>query len=394
MIPGNQVPEQLVGELRSRFPGANRPIEVVRAPGRVNLIGEHTDYNDGFVLPAAIDRAVWIALQACEDDQCCFHSINYGSTACFSLSELAFSRRVQWINYPQGVAVMLLQAGYPLRGLNAVVYGTVPLGAGLSSSAAIEVASALAFSRAGDFAILDDHLIRLCQKAENVFVGNSCGIMDQSISVLGKRGCALLIDCRSLEHRLVCLPGDDIKLVVCDTKVERSLVASEYNLRRQQCEEGARLLSTRMPGVIALRDVSIDGFAEHRDVLPEVIARRCEHVIRENARVEQAVAAMESGDLESLGRLFAASHQSLRDLYQVSCRELDVMVELANQVPGVIASRMTGGGFGGCTVNLVKAEAVDKLRTLVKEAYPSATGIEPAVYVCEADDGAAVYRTD
>jgi len=356
------------------------------------LIGEHTDYNDGFVLPAAIDRSTWIAVQARDDEQCCFHSLNYDSSACFSLASLAFDHEVQWINYPQGVASMLAEAGYPLRGLNAVIYGTVPLGAGLSSSAAIEVASALAFSKAGAFEVPAGDLIRLCQKAENVFVGNSCGIMDQSISVLGKKGHALLIDCRSLDSRLVRMPGDDVKLVVCDTKVERCLVASEYNLRRQQCEEGVRLLSARLPGIKALRDVTLDQLNEYRWLLPDVIARRCEHVIRENARVEQTVVAMEAGDLVTVGELFAASHQSLRDLYEVSCPQLDAMVEIASRVPGVLASRMTGGGFGGCTVNLVRSDAVDRLRSEVETAYARATGITPAVYVCEAGDGASAQE--
>ena len=391
MISEKKPQVELVERLHSLFPDNSHPVTAVRAPGRVNLIGEHTDYNAGYVLPAAIDREVSMAAQARDDDLCCIHSVNFGDVASFSLRSIAFNRESTWLNYPQGVAAMLLQAGYPVQGMNAVVYGTVPIGAGLSSSAAIEVASALAFSYTGGFTVPEDDLIRLCQKAENVFVGMSCGIMDQSISVLGKKGHALLIDCRTLDRQLVRLPADDVRIVVCDTRVERRLVASEYNLRRQQCEEGVRLLSSCLPEIEALRDVRLDQFAEHCGVLPEAIASRCQHVIEENGRVLQAVQAMAAGDLEALGELFAASHRSLRDLYEVSCPELNLMVELATSVPGVVASRMTGGGFGGCTVNLVKTEAIEDLRRVIEEAYPRATGITPAVYVCEAADGAGEY---
>jgi len=357
------------------------PTIIAVAPGRVNLIGEHTDYNGGFVLPAAIDRHMVIAASPREDALVCLHSVDFNSDASFSLDAISHDTQTEWSNYERAVAWALQDAGYELRGMNAVLAGNVPIGSGLSSSAAIEIATAYAFHTLNDLPLDLVTLAKLCQRAENEFVGVNCGIMDQFISALGKAQHSLLIDCRSLDHRLVPLPAE-MSLVICDTKVRRDLISSAYNERRAQCETGAQLL-----GATSLRDVKWPAFEGQQQDLPEPVRQRCRHVISENQRVLDAVVALEDSDLSAFGMLMNQSHESLRDDYEVSCPELDIMVEVACEVDGVYGSRMTGAGFGGCTVSAVHSDAVGTFQAQVSDKYESATNITPSIYTCKAEDG-------
>jgi len=360
---------------------------VFRAPGRVNLIGEHTDYNDGFVLPAAIDREVLMAINPHAGRQVTLTSQDFHGVSTFSLDEIGYDPAQPWSNYLRGVCYVLEEAGFHLRGADIIFGGDVPIGSGLSSSAALEVATATAFLALAEYDLPGEDVARLCQRAENEFVGTRCGIMDQFISTLGAAGHALLIDCRSLAHRSIPIPPG-VKLVVGDTGVRRGLVTSEYNTRRSQCEEGVALLQTVLPDITALRDVTPDQLQTHKALLPEMTYRRCRHVVTEDARVLEAVDAMETGNLVALGRLLNASHESLRDDYEVSCMELDIMVEIARQQPGVYGARMTGAGFGGCMITLVADDAAEAFVAAVAPAYAATTGLEPSIYVCTASAGA------
>jgi len=378
--------EHLANAFAQRF--GDPPPRVFRAPGRVNLIGEHTDYNDGFVLPMAIEHAIWVAARPRPDRQVQLHALDFAQDDAFSLDTLQRSDQAPWSNYVRGVAWALEGAGYVLGGMDAVIAGDVPIGAGLSSSAALEVATAVTLTTLSEVRLDRVRLALLCQRAENEFVGMRCGIMDQFISALGCREHALLIDCRSLEHRLVPIPAG-VEVVIADTGKRRGLVDSEYNLRRAQCEEGVRLLRQLLPGLRALRDVSPADLTRFADRLPPDVRRRCQHVVDENARTLKAVAALEAGDLIAFGILMDASHASLRDLYQVSCEELDAMVEVARGLEGCLGARMTGAGFGGCTVNLVRSERVEEFCRRLAEGYRRRTGLRPAVYVSRPADGAS-----
>ena len=362
------------------------PAAVVRAPGRVNLIGEHTDYNDGYVLPVAIDRSVLVAAAPRDDRQVVIHALDFGESLTFSLDDIEYDQVNTWSNYQRGVAYFLEERGIRLPGLNAVVVGDIPVGSGLSSSAAVEVSMAYTWQVLAGFKMSRVELALLCQRAENEFVGMNCGIMDQFISALGQRNHALLIDCRSLHYQPAPLPTG-AAIIVADTMKRRGLLDSEYNTRRRECEEGVRILQRYLPQVQALRDVSTDQFVEYGGQFPENVRKRCRHIIYENERVLNSVAALRAGDLAAFGRLMNESHLSLRDDYEVSCPELDIMAEAAWKVSGVYGSRMTGGGFGGCTVSLVAEEAIEDFRNQVAAAYERATGITPQIYVCRAEDG-------
>ncbi|HEY0321774.1 MAG TPA: galactokinase [Pyrinomonadaceae bacterium] len=376
------------GKLKEKFRSLYGALDfsVYRAPGRVNLIGEHTDYNLGFVMPAAIDFYTWVAIAPRADLKISIHSENFAETMEFDLDEAMPEARGHWSDYPRGIAVILEQAGYNLRGANLLVRGEVPIGAGLSSSAAIEVATGYALLDMSGATIDRMELAKLCQRAENEFVGMRCGLMDQFISCFGERGRALMLDCRSLEYSRLPLPLD-VRLVIANTMVKHELASSEYNARRAECEEGVRLLSLSLPHVYSLRDVTLAELEEHSGELPTVIYKRCHHVVSENERVVEAKGALERVDLTAFGRLMAESHQSLRDDYEVSCTELDVMVELANETEGVYGARMTGGGFGGCTINLVRADGVASFQEKVAAGYEKSTGLKPEIYVCSAAQG-------
>ena len=377
-------PLQLLDAFKARFGTA---ANIYRAPGRVNLIGEHTDYNDGFVLPAAIEFYCWAAIAPRSDRKLVIHSENFNETIEEPLDSLSPLAKKHWANYPLGVAWALRQAGKSLSGANIYLTGDVPLGAGLSSSASVEVAVGFALLKEGARDVDRKELALLCQKAENEFVGAHVGIMDQFISCYGRASHALLLDCRSLEHQFVKLPAN-LQLVICNTMVKHELASGEYNVRRAECEEGVRILKIVLPEIRALRDVTLSQLEAHSQYLPPKVISRCRHVITENARVNSAVAAFRSGDTKALGPLMLASHRSLRDDYEVSCKELDIMVEIASKQPGLVGARMTGGGFGGCTINLVESAAVNDFRRKVAAEYSSRTGLTPEIYVSPASEGA------
>jgi galactokinase len=374
---------QLQQEFRAHFAA---PATIYRAPGRVNLIGEHTDYNDGFVLPAAIEFYCWVAVSPRPDRKLVIYSENFHETFEAGLDSLAAASEGHWANYPLGVAWALERAGKRLSGANLLVSGDVPLGAGLSSSAAIEVAVGFALLQQSELAVDRTELARLCQKAENEFVGARVGIMDQFVACHGHASHALLLDCRSVEHRLVKLPAG-IQLVICNTMVKHEIASGEYNLRRAECEEGVRTLRKVLPEIRALRDVTLSLLQENRRCLSAKVYARCRHVITENVRVQRAVQAFASSDLRALGQLMRESHHSVRDDYEVSCKELDLMVKIAATQPGVIGARMTGGGFGGCTINLVESAVVEAFRQNVAAEYLARTGRKPEIYISSASDG-------
>jgi len=372
----------LSGAFAERF--GRPPRWVVRAPGRVNLIGEHTDYNDGFVLPLAIDRAIWIALEPRQDLQVTVHSLDFHESASFSVDRLT-QDKAGWIEYLKGVAWSLQDAGYHLKGWHGVLQGDVPLAAGLSSSAALEMATARAFAAVAELAWEPARMAKLGQRAENRWVGVNCGIMDQLISAAGLAGHALLIDCRSLETQPVPFPPG-IAVVVLDTATRRGLVDSAYNERRAQCEAAAKFF-----GVKALRDVDLGLFNARGSGLDETTRRRARHVITENQRTIDACEAMRRGDTTTLGVLMNQSHTSLRDDYEVSSDALNAMVETARAHAACFGARMTGAGFGGCAVAVIDAQAADDFAPRVAADYQAKTGHTPAVYVCQATNGAEVF---
>jgi galactokinase len=360
---------------------------IFRAPGRVNLIGEHTDYNDGFVMPAAVAFSTHVAIAARRDRKLVIHSEEFPGSFEFDLENLPKERTGAWCDYVLGVASFLRQRGHELGGANLLVHGEVPIGAGLSSSAALEVSSALALLSLSGTKLPLAEVAQICRQAENSFVGARVGIMDQFVSCMGKAGHALLLDCRSLEFELVPVPAG-IRLVVCNTMTKHELASGAYNTRREECEEGVRYFQKWSPTIRALRDVSLEMLDQHAHDLPATIAKRCTHVVRENQRTLNAARSLKEGDLDRMKNLMCESHNSLRDLYEVSCRELDIMVEAAAGLPGFCGGRMTGGGFGGCTVNLVCKENAEDFAQRIAERYRQKTGIDPQVYLCTAEDGA------
>ena len=365
----------------------NSASRTFRAPGRVNLIGEHTDYNDGFVMPVAIDLSTWVHVTPLEARKLQIHSENFNEEVEIDPGDQNLVARGHWSDYPIGVAVILERAGHRLRGAKLRIRGEVPIGSGLSSSAAIEVATACALIANSGLKIDEREIALLCQRAENEFVGARVGIMDQFVSLFGRAHRALLLDCRSLDFKLLPVP-DNVRLIICNTMVKHELASSAYNERRAQCEAGVEHFRKFLPHVIALRDVTYDDFEQYGGDLPEVVYRRCRHVITENARVLSAGEALERGDLSEFGKLMAASHCSLRDDYEVSSVELDLMVELAANVAGVYGARMTGGGFGGCTVNLVATEHDEQFRQYMAERYERETKLKPEIYICNPSNGA------
>lgn len=351
-----------------------------RAPGRVNLIGEHTDYNDGFVLPAALNLATYVAIAPRKDQTINVHSANLDANFTFSLKDTQ-TRGGNWSDYIRGVAVELLRSGFDLKGADVLILSTLSMGSGLSASAALEAGFGYALLRISNHPIDLVALARICQRAENEFVGMRCGIMDQFISCHGVQGAALLLDCRSLQARPVCI-DPSVRIVISNTMAHHQLASSAFNQRRAECEEAMKLLSAVLGDATALRDVSMTQLEEHERLLPPTIRARARHVVSENTRTLRAVEALEKKDFITAGRLMNASHDSLRDDFEVSCRELDLMVDLARAVPGVFGSRMTGGGFGGCTVSLVEAAAVKRFAEEVAPSYEKETGLKPTIFSC------------
>lgn len=388
----NNSGQQAVGDwLAARFTEMYgvRP-RVFRAPGRVNLIGEHTDYNDGFVLPAAIGFYTWVAAVKRADRILEVYSDRFDEKITLSLDALARSPRAHWSDFVGGVAASLQEGARELSGANLFIHGEVPVGAGLSSSASLEVATALALSSVSEVVWPRIELARRCQAAEHAFVGTRCGIMDQFVACFGVEGHALMLDCRSLDYQLLPVPPD-LSLIVCNSMVKHELAAGEYNRRRASCEAGAKLLQPYLPGVQSLRDVEIEELERYEYLLPADVYRRCRHVGTENRRVLAAADALRFCDAVRFGQLMYQSHASLRDDFEVSCKELDLLVELASRAPGIYGARMTGGGFGGCTVNLLRADCATEFRSRISQAYEASTGIVPDVYICEAAEGAGVW---
>jgi len=371
---------------------SKKPLLQVQAPGRVNLIGEHTDYNEGYVLPIAIQYHITVLVAPRTDEMVNIHSVDFGKPVSFSLRKpLTKDPHAQWSDYGKGVISEFLQLGYTFPGMDFLFFGNVPIASGLSSSAAVEVAFASALRALdGKNSMSDIELIQLCQRAENEFVGMKCGIMDQFISCLGREGHALFLDCRTLEYRVVPFPDKQYDVVILNTKKKRELHTSDYNERRKQCEEGVRLFQKWMPNVKALRDVSVNDFQKYKEALPEMVQKRVQHVVEENQRVLDFVEALEKNNETTLGQLLIQSHESLRDLYEVSCKELDLMVDIALNTEGVIGARMTGAGFGGCAIAMVKKGYEDKLKQNVLNRYVKETGIQPEIYISTPSEGAKV----
>jgi len=363
------------------------PIGVFRAPGRVNLIGEHTDYNDGFVMPAALQFSTYVAAGPRIDRKLNVYSVDFGESRCFDLGNISTGPTGHWGDYVRGVAAALQARGNAIRGANLVVKGDVPIGAGLSSSAALEVSTALALLTNSGLSWSRVQLAETCQRAEHEYAGTNCGIMDQFISCFGRANHALLLDCRNLTFEMLEI-NSHVRIVVCNTMVRHELASGEYNSRRVDCEAGVRFLRQFLPSIRALRDVTLTQLQQYGASLPEVTYKRCHHVVSENARVLEAASALKRSDLSRFGVLMGESHLSLRDSYEVSCKELDLMVDLAGQCNGVYGARMTGGGFGGCAVALVESDAVDEFTVAVAKGYQRATGLQPEIYVCTAADGA------
>jgi galactokinase len=392
-----------------------KPELVVRAPGRVNLIGEHTDYNEGFVFPAAIDRWVVFAARRRTDNQAVIRSIAHDEVTRFAVDETP-KPEDNWQDYPKGVVYEFQKLRHTLCGFDAVLAGNVPIGAGLSSSAAVEMAVGKSLLELNGIEMTGPDLALLGQRAENQFVGVNCGIMDQFVSANARAGHALFLDCRDLSYEQVPLPssggagvGSGVRIVICNSRVTRGLTDSAYNDRRSACESGvlhlakasglplspspslhsgSRVNFAKGQNIRALRDISLDMLETYGVGLSETVLKRCRHVITEIERTRKAVDLLKAGDLEGFGKLMAASHASLRDDYEVSGKELDLLVEIASEVPGVLGARMTGAGFGGCTVNLVRDYAVDALVKAVEERYPQETHLTPEIYVCSAVNGA------
>lgn len=377
----------MIAQFKDIFQGA--PTIRAMAPGRVNLIGGHTDYNEGFVMPIAIQHNVSILAQPRRDNEIHLHSTNFDQTDSFSLTEkIVQIEDKPWSNYIRGVTYGLQQAGWPIQGANLFIESDVPIGAGLASSAAVEMATCIAYQALFDLDTSTMEMIEISLEAENRFVGKNCGPMDQFISALGQPGKALFLDCRNFVYELVSFPSDHYSVVIMNTKVRKGEVIKEYNERRAACREGVRLLKEYFPDIRALRDVGSEQFEKVRHHLPELIEKRCAHIIFENERVQMFAKALKDENTSLIGQLINASHKSLKENYEVSCPELNAMVDIALEVDGVIGARMTGAGFGGCAIAVVSKGIENDLKKTVMKKFAETIGHEPEVYMSEASDGA------
>ncbi len=375
---------QLTAIYHQSFPADQSPL-LICSPGRVNLIGEHTDYNEGFVLPAAIDKAIYLAISPRTDDRIHVIAHDLGKSREVSLSELTPTH--SWLDYLLGVVAQLRLAGHTVGGFNCVFTGTIPIGSGLSSSAALENAVGFALNELFNLGIDRMTLLRMSQRAENEFVGAKVGIMDMFASMMGKANHVIKLDCRSLQYEYAPLSTETIRIVLCDSQVKHSLVTSEYNTRRAECEAGVRFLKTFYPDIHSLRDVTMDMLDKHLRDTDALIYKRCSYVVQENGRVVDAVRVLEANDLSTFGQLMYGSHAGLSEKYEVSCPELDILVDIARQQSGVFGARMMGGGFGGCTINLIEASAVETFETNIRHEYKERTGKDTLIYVCSLQDG-------
>ena len=372
------------------------PAQVYAAPGRVNLIGEHTDYCDGFVMPAAIHFNAVLAISPRNDGRLLVHSANYDEHIEHPLlefldrrfAELRGGAAMHWADYVAGVLWALREHGVPLAdGFSMTIEGDVPLGAGLSSSAAIEVATAFAVLGATSFDMPREKIAQLCRRAENGFVGANVGIMDQFVSCCGAHDHAVMIDCRSLQYTLAPIPPN-VRIVICNSMVKHSVAGGEYNTRRAEIEEGTQILRRHRPEIKALRDATLEDLERWGGEMLDNVRRRCRHVITEDSRVLAAVDAFRTGDLIRFGRLMREAHISFRDDFEASCKEIDILVELAGRQPGCFGARLTGGGFGGCTVNLVAADHAEAFTDAMRAGYKQATSIDAEIYITRASAGA------
>jgi len=380
----------LVEEVISTFINIynTKPIAFSRAPGRANLIGEHTDYNLGFVLPLAINREIVLVANERDDEIISLYSIDFGEKIEFKPSSISYNSQYSWSNYFQGVVYFFRQKGFSLKGMNVAIKGNIPIGSGLSSSAAFEIATAFLLKKMNNIDIANIEVIKLCQKAENEFVGVKCGIMDQFTSCLAQRGKAILLDCKDLNYEYINIP-EGITIALCDTEIKRELADSEYNRRRAECDKAILQLKIYLKHINSLRDVTMQDLEKYGSKLDSLLLKRSRHVISENYRVTEAVNCLNKNDLNKLGQLMYTSHKSLKDDYQVSCPELDTMVEIAQDCPYVYGARMMGAGFGGCTISLVKEKGSDIFKEEIIKNYTKIIGHPAKVYLLSSTDGAA-----
>ncbi len=361
----------------------------VKSPGRVNLIGEHTDYNDGFVFPAAIDKAIYFAMATNSKQKFRFYAYDFQEYFELDTDKLGITGTA-WANYLLGVYAQFKKAGYHLEGVDCVFGGDIPMGAGLSSSAAIENGFALALNKIFDTKIGKLDMVKLAQKAEHEYAGVQCGIMDQFAIMYGKKDHALKLDTRSLDFDYANIGLKDYDLVLCDTRVKHELASSEYNTRRKECETGVMILQRYDKNIRALRDVSLELLEQHKTEFDPMVYKRCIYVVKENNRVEQAFFALQNNDIQQFGELMYRSHEGLRDEFEVSCNELDLLYNIAKNSEDVVGARMMGGGFGGCTINIVKRDKLGTFSENISKAYQKATGIRPEIMVMKIDEGTSI----
>lgn len=372
-----------------RLHGSDENMVIVRSPGRINLIGEHTDYNEGFVLPSAIDRAIYLAVAPVNGFEVSLTSLDFKDDFSFDSRKPVVSGK-HWANYLVGIVDQLDKAGYTVNGFDCVYAGDIPIGSGMSSSAAVEAGLAFALNSVFDLGIDRTALARIAQRSENEFVGVRCGIMDQFANLLSKGDSALYLDCRSLEYEDIPFVSRDLEFVLCDTGVKHSLASSEYNLRREQCESGVNILRKYAPEVRSLRDASLELLSEHEEELGPTVYKRCKYVIEENARVGAAAGLLRENDYSGFGELLYLSHRGLKIEYEVTCMELDLLVDEASKIDGVLGARMMGGGFGGCTLNLVERDSAAEFKRRIGKVYLEKTGKLPRLYECNLVPGTEV----
>jgi len=378
--------QSLLEKLNTKYQITEDQVKIVVAPGRVNLIGGHTDYNMGFVLPCAVDKDMMIAAAPTQTDTVKLHSLNLENSFNFTLNNLQFQKEDRWSNYAKGVCKYLLEFGHQIRGMTGVLHGTVPIGSGMSSSAALEVSIGYSFQILYRLDIPALDLIKIAYRAEREFIGVMCGIMDQYVSVAGVKNSVIFIDCRSLDHEIIEMPSKNIQVVILHTNMKRS-AGDALNQRKNECFEAVRLLHQQEASIETLRDLSVEKFEKMKGILPPMLRKRAQHIVFENQRVLDAKNALKEGNLEKLGALMYESHTSLADLFEVSINELDYMIELARNSPGVIGARMTGAGLGGAVVCLVEEGKVNQLISKVEREYPRKANKQPIIYICKIADG-------
>jgi len=364
---------------------------VVRSPARVNMIGEHTDYNEGFVLPASIDKEMILAISKNNQNICNLYSDDFKESFSFNINDLKKTDKV-WTYYLMGVVEQFQKLGLKISGFNCVFGGNIPMGAGLSSSAALECCLAFALNELFSFDLDKIDLVKISQKAENDFVGVKCGIMDQFISIFGKKNHVLKLDCRTLDYKYYPFEFDDIKIVLFDTQVKHSLASSEYNTRRIECEKGVEILKKYYPQINSLRDIDLNTLNKHKNELDSIIYKRCKYVISENLRLNNACDALENNDLNTFGKLMFETHEGLKNDYEVSCFELDCLIDLVKNEKNVLGARMMGGGFGGCTINLIKINSIQEISQKVSEQYNKITGKKLEIYTGIIENGTSIIQ--